>query len=193
MWPHRCGCHGRCKRTGEERWLSAYIPDHPTIREEDVGCINAPHSVGAVHVLALWCVCVCWFSLRSLSVTCPGHALPQSWPPPSVSGGQKVGKAAVSHNCQIWVGSALELLQMLVASDAGCDDDRRCNSELLAREINRLDSLDTFELIDGERVAFHTAATVAEVCETPPIFLSNSGGFNRFDPGHATVKVWQRT
>ena len=51
---------------------------------------------------------------------------------------------------------------MLIASDAGSDDDRRCNSELLAREINRLDSLDAFELIDGERVAIHTAATVLE-------------------------------
>ena len=82
---------------------------------------------------------------------------------------------------------------MFIASDTGSNDDRRCNSELLAGEINRLDSLDAFELIDGERIAIHTAATVAEMCETPPIFLSNSGGFNRFDPGHATVKVWQRT
>ena len=62
---------------------------------------------------------------------------------------------------------------MLIASDAGSDDDRRCNSELLAREINRLDSLDAFELIDGERVAIHTAATVAEVCEITPISSAN--------------------
>ena len=95
LWRHRCGCYGHCKRTGEERWLPAYIPDHPTIREEDVGCINAPHSVGAVHVLALWCLCVCWLSLPSLAVTCPGHDPPEPWRPPSVSSGQKVGKAAL--------------------------------------------------------------------------------------------------
>ena len=58
---------------------------------------------------------------------------------------------------------------MLIASDAGCDDDRRCNSELLAREINRLDSLDAFELIDGERVAIHTAATVLERVRQPAL------------------------
>ena len=73
-----------------------------------------------------------------------------------------MGQTAVSHNYQVWVGSALELLQMFIASDAGSDDDRRCNSKLLAGEINRLDSLDAFELIDGERVAIHTAATVLE-------------------------------
>ena len=48
---------------------------------------------------------------------------------------------------------------MFIASDIGSNDDRRCNSELLAGEINRLDSLDAFELIDAERVAIHTAAT----------------------------------
>ena len=78
-------------------------------------------------------------------------------------------KTAPSHNCQIWVGSALELLQMLIASDAGSDDDRRFNSELLAREVNRLDSLDAFELIDGERVAIHTAATVLERVRQPAL------------------------
>ena len=51
---------------------------------------------------------------------------------------------------------------MLIASDADSDDDCRCNFEPLAREINRLNSLDAFELIDGKRVAIHTAATVLE-------------------------------
>ena len=55
---------------------------------------------------------------------------------------------------------------MLIASDAGCNDDRRCNSEAIAREINRLDSLDAFELIDGERVALHTAAKARSVGQT---------------------------
>ena len=62
---------------------------------------------------------------------------------------------------------------MLIASDAGSDEDRRCNAEVLAREINRLDSLDAFELIDGERVAIHAAATVAEVCEITPTSSAN--------------------
>ena len=58
---------------------------------------------------------------------------------------------------------------MLIASDAGSNDDRRCNSELLAGEINRLDSLDAFELINGERVAIHTAATVLERVRHPAL------------------------
>ena len=58
---------------------------------------------------------------------------------------------------------------MLIASDAGSDEDRRCNAEVLAREINRLDSLDAFELINGERVAIHTTATVLERVRHPAL------------------------
>ena len=56
---------------------------------------------------------------------------------------------------------------MVIASDAGCDDDRRCSSKPLARKINGLDSL---ELIDGERVAIHTAATVLERVRKPALW-----------------------
>ena len=58
---------------------------------------------------------------------------------------------------------------MLIANDAGSNDECQCNSKVLIREINRLDSLDAIELINGERVAIHTAATVLERVRHPAV------------------------
>jgi|EP00966_Prymnesium_polylepis_P285155 hypothetical protein len=52
---------------------------------------------------------------------------------------------------------SLERLEVLVASDAECDDDARCNLELLPRQVDRLCGLGAAQLIDGERMAINAA------------------------------------
>ena len=52
---------------------------------------------------------------------------------------------------------------MRVPCDAGTDDDGRCNIEPLAGEIDRLNGLDAFQLVDGQGMAIDTAAAERRV------------------------------
>ena len=55
---------------------------------------------------------------------------------------------------------------MRVPCDAGADDDGRRALEPLVGEIDRLDSLDAFQLVDGQGMAVDTVT--AEKCVTWP-------------------------
>ena len=52
---------------------------------------------------------------------------------------------------------------MRVPCDAGADDDGRRNFEPLAGEIDRLDGLDAFQLVDGQGMTIGTVAAEKRV------------------------------
>ena len=56
-------------------------------------------------------------------------------------------------------------------ADAGADDDGGHVSELLVREIDRLDSLDALQLVDGQGVAVDAMAAVR--CASEPYFIAS--------------------
>ena len=62
--------------------------------------------------------------------------------------------------------AALELAQVRIPCDASADDDGGRNFEVLAREINRLDSLDALQLVNGQAVAVNAVAADT-VCHSP--------------------------
>ena len=62
--------------------------------------------------------------------------------------------------------SALQLLEVLVASDARGDDDSRRHAQALVREINALSWRGTLELVNWERVALDTIDTTTWQTDT---------------------------
>ena len=68
---------------------------------------------------------------------------------------------------------------MRVPCDAGTDDDGRCNIEPLAGEIDRLNGLDAFQLVDGQGMAIDTAAAERRVTWPTVTHPSKPGPYGR--------------
>ena len=69
---------------------------------------------------------------------------------------------------------------MRVPCDAGTDDDGRCNIEPLAGEIDRLNGVDAFQLVDGQGMAIDTAAAERRVT-WPNITHARKAGSNSLE------------